>query len=211
MSTPLIGLYAITDSQLMQTTQQLCNSSRAALEGGVKILQYRDKTNNHALRREQALALRNLCQDYNAALIINDDVDLAIDVAADGIHLGQSDGDLIEARKRLGPEAIIGVTCHDSLAFAKKAEADSANYVAFGAFFKSNTKPNAKPAPMSLLADANSQLTLPIVAIGGITVDNAHQLITKGCHMVAVVHSLFAADDVTKRARAFSALFTQTS
>ncbi len=199
----LAGLYAITDSSLMPN-QQLIAMVEAALIGGSKIVQYRDKSDDHKLRLEQAQQLVKLCNRYQCPLLINDDIELAKAAGAQGVHIGQSDDSLAKARATLGSDAIIGVTCHDSLDLAKAAEAGGADYVAFGAFFPSSTKPNAKPAPISLLTDARQQLQIPIVAIGGITVDNASQVIDSGAAMVAVVHSLFAADNIEQRARQFS-------
>ena len=207
----LHGLYGITDSKLMPDDAQMLAQVEAALQGGMTILQYRDKSGDQAKRLRQANALRALCHRYKALFLINDDSELAKACQADGVHLGQSDGSVPKARQLLGSEAIIGVTCHDSLSLAEQAVAEGADYVAFGAFFPSKTKPDAKPAPHSLLADAGQQLDLPIVAIGGITVDNAHQLIDAGADMVAVIHALFAAEDIPQRARAFQQLFSNDS
>ena len=210
MAPALHGVYAITDSQLMPNTLDLCAHVLLALEGGVKIVQYRDKSDDQQKRIEEATALKELCHEHGAALLINDDINLAHFVGADGVHLGQSDGDVLQARGLLGENAIIGVTCHDSMDFARKAQAEGANYVAFGAFFKSKTKPNAKPAPLSLLAQAKAELSVPVVAIGGITVDNASQLTEQGCDMLAVVHSLFAEPGIRERAERFAAAFNAT-
>lgn len=203
----LSGLYGITDSKLMPDDQQMLTQVESALRGGMKILQYRDKSTDSDKRLRQACALKTLCQRYDALLLINDDTDLALACCADGVHLGQSDGSIARARNTLGAHAVIGITCHDSLALARQAISEGADYVAFGAFFPSKTKPDAKPAPHSLLAEARRQLDLPVVAIGGITVDNAHQLIDAGADMVAVIHALFAAEDIPQRARAFQQLF----
>ncbi len=202
----LSGLYAITDSQLMPGSV-LEHKVAAALSGGARIIQYRDKSDNHALRLQQANTLVTLCNRYRRALLINDDIALAKQAKAHGVHLGQKDGSIAEARTQLGEQAIIGVTCHDSLQLALDAQQQGADYVAFGAFFPSNTKPEAKAAPIQLLDDARQLLQIPIVAIGGITVDNAHQVIEPGASMVAVIHSLFASDDIETRARQFNSLF----
>ena len=207
----LKGLYGITDSKLMPDDQQMLAQVEAALQGGMSLLQYRDKSSDNDKRLRQARALQQLCQRYDAALLINDDSDLALACGADGVHLGQSDGSVPRARKRLSDNAIIGVTCHDSLDLARQAVTEGADYVAFGAFFPSKTKPDAKPAPHSLLAEATQKLELPVVAIGGITVDNAHQLIDARADMVAVIHALFAAEDIPQRARAFQQLFPTDS
>jgi len=196
-------LYAITDSQLLPG-DALFTGVAAALKGGCKLVQYRDKSADIARRQFEAKALLALCNQYQAQLIINDDVSLAKDVGAHGIHLGQDDISPVAARIILGNHAIIGVPCHDSLEFARKAIKDSANYIAFGRFFSSNTKPDAHPAPISLINEARAQFSkVPIVVIGGITLDNGKQLLDTGADMLAVCHSLFAADDITAQARKF--------
>lgn len=204
----LRGLYAITDSELLKG--KLLPYVEAALKGGVKLLQYRDKSSDDARRLREAEALRELCNRYGAALIINDDAELAARLGV-GLHLGQGDGSLSVARALLGRKAIIGGTCHGQLALAETAAKEGASYVAFGRFFNSTTKPGAPAADIDLLDAARAQITLPIVAIGGVTLDNAPALIAHGASMVAVVHGLFgadSADEVERRARAFSALFT---
>ncbi|MCL6415071.1 thiamine phosphate synthase [Aestuariirhabdus sp. Z084] len=200
------GLYAITDSQLLPP-QQLLEAVEQALRGGTRILQYRDKASGQARRLEQARRLKLLCDRYAVPLLINDDLQLALDCDAAGVHLGQGDHTLQQARETLGPDAIIGITCHDSLSLALKAQQDGANYVAFGRFFPSHTKPEAPPAPLELLPQARQQLRLPLIAIGGITVDNADQVISRGADAIAVIHHLFASDDIEQRARALSAAF----
>lgn len=205
---PARGLYAITDSGLL--AGRLLPAVKAALQGGVAVLQYRDKSCDHERRRAEAEALLALCRRYGVPLLINDDVELALAVGADGVHLGRGDVGLAEARTRLGPTAIIGATCHDSLAFATEAVAAGADYVAFGAFYPSATKPGARPAPLSVLTDARA-LGRPVVAIGGITEDNAPPLLAAGADFVAVISDLFAGPDVATRARAFAALFQESA
>jgi thiamine-phosphate pyrophosphorylase len=204
----LRGLYAITDSELLKG--RLLPYVEAALKGGATLLQYRDKSSDDARRLREAEALRELCNRYGAALIINDDAELAARLGV-GVHLGQSDGSLSVARALLGRKAIIGGTCHAQLELAEAATKEGASYVAFGRFFNSTTKPGAPSASVELLAAAKAQFSLPIVAIGGVTLDNAPALIAHGASMVAVVHGLFGADsaaEVERHARAFSALFT---
>jgi thiamine-phosphate pyrophosphorylase len=203
----LRGLYAITDSELLKG--KLLPYVEAALKGGAKLLQYRDKSSDDARRLREAEALRELCNRYGAALIINDDAELAARLGV-GLHLGQGDGSLSVARALLGRKAVIGGTCHAQLALAETAAKEGASYVAFGRFFNSSTKPGAPAADIELLDAARAQITLPSVAIGGVTLDNAPALIAHGASMVAVVHGLFGADsaaEVERRARAFSALF----
>ena len=203
----LNGLYGITDTGLMPDTASLLKSCDAAISGGMRILQYRDKSDDATRRLEQAKALKALCHRRGCLFLINDDVELALASGADGVHLGQKDGSLSAARQRLGDTAIIGQTCHDRLDLALRAEAEGASYVAFGAFYPSSTKPEARQAPLALLPEARTQLNIPIVAIGGLSVDNAVHVIAAGAQMTAVVHALFAADDIQARAEQFSQLF----
>lgn len=203
----LRGLYAITDSELLKG--RLLPYVEAALKGGATLLQYRDKSSDDARRLREAEALRELCNRYGAALIINDDAELAARLGV-GLHLGQGDGSLSAARALLGRQAIIGGTCHAQLELAEAAAKEGVNYVAFGRFFNSTTKPGAPSADIALLTAAKAKVNLQIVAIGGVTLDNAPELIAHGASMVAVVHGLFGADsaaEVERRARAFSALF----
>ncbi|QEY59667.1 thiamine phosphate synthase [Pseudomonas sp. C27(2019)] len=204
----LRGLYAITDSALL-ADGRLLPYCEAALRGGAKILQYRDKSSDTVRRLSEAHALQALCQRYSARLIINDDLALAAKIGAD-LHLGQTDGNLLSARQQLGADAIIGSTCHAQLELAEQAVEQQADYIAFGRFYASQTKPGDVLATTQLLQQAQ-QLNRPIVAIGGITLNNGGELIQHGAAMLAVIHGLFAADSaaaVEQRARAFSALFT---
>ncbi|WP_085677152.1 MULTISPECIES: thiamine phosphate synthase [unclassified Pseudomonas] len=203
----LRGLYAITDSQLL--AGRFLSHVEAALEGGVCLLQYRDKSDDAARRLREAEALMKLCERYGTRLIINDDAELAARLGV-GVHLGQTDGPLTPARALLGRQAIIGSTCHASLELAAQAASEGASYVAFGRFFNSVTKPGAPAANVDLLEQARAQVKLPIAVIGGITLDNAAPLIAHGADLLAVIHGLFGADsaqEVTRRARAFNALF----
>jgi thiamine-phosphate pyrophosphorylase len=203
----LQGLYAITDSTLMPTTDSMLYQVEQALRGGANIIQYRDKSANHSRRLTQAKALADLCNQFQRPLLINDDIELAKASGAQGVHLGQSDGNVSLARDYLGLTAIIGNTCHSSLELAISAHKQTADYVAFGAFFRSSTKPDATPAPISLLGEARSTLPIPVVAIGGINMDNAAQVITAGANMIAVIHSLFSNDDICAQAGQFDCLF----
>lgn len=206
--TELRGLYAITDSTLL-ADGRLLPYAEAALKGGARLLQYRDKSDDAARRLREAEALRDLCHRHGAQLIINDDAELAarLDV---GLHLGQGDGSLSAARALLGRRAIIGATCHARLDLAELAIGDGASYVAFGRFFDSNTKPGAPAATPEMLEQARQHFSQPITVIGGVTLENAPDLIARGASLVAVVHALFAADsasEVERCARAFSELF----
>lgn len=203
----LRGLYAITDRPLLGA--RLLSHVEAALDGGVRLLQYRDKSEDATRRLHEAEALRELCARYGTTLLINDDVALAAQLGV-GVHLGQDDGPLPPARALLGGHALIGATCHASLALARQAAAEGADYVAFGRFFTSQTKPGASAADLSLLTQARAELHLPIAVIGGVTLANAPQLVEHGADLLAVVHGLFGADsahEVTRRARAFTDLF----
>lgn len=199
----LSGLYGITDAELMPSTEIMLKKVELSIKGGARIIQYRDKSSDLKKRVEQASTLNKLCRQYNIPLLINDDAGLAAGIGAAGVHLGQSDGAVCEAREMLGEEAIIGVTCHDSLALAELAFKEGANYIAFGAFFPSKTKPHAQPAPLSLLQQAKEKVDLPIVAIGGISVDNAAQIIDAGADMIAVIHALYAQNNITATAKQF--------
>lgn len=207
MQSTLRGLYAITDSQLL-ADGRLLPYCQAALQGGARLLQYRDKSADHQRRYREASQLLELCQKHDARLLINDDAALAAQLGC-GLHLGQEDGSLAVARQQLGQQAIIGATCHHHLHLARQAVTDGASYVAFGRFFGSQTKPGEVLATRALLQQART-LGAPIVAIGGITRDNAAPLIADGAAMIAVIHALFAASsasEVERRAQAFSALF----
>lgn len=206
--TKLRGLYAITDSKLL-ADGRLLPYVEAALKGGARLLQYRDKSDDDRRRLREAEALRELCDRYGAQLIINDDAELAARLNV-GLHLGQDDGSLSVARALLGRKDIIGATCHARLDLAEQAIREGASYIAFGRFFDSNTKPGAPAATLELLAEARQRFSVPITAIGGVTLDNAASLITQGASLVAVVHALFSADsasEVERRAHAFSELF----
>lgn len=198
-------LYAIATTQSLRDS--LLASVESALRGGAAWVQYRDKSTQTERRQREAAALKTLCHDYDAKLIINDDVDLALCVGADGVHLGQGDGSPSEARRRLGPKAILGVTCHRSISFGHQALKDGASYLAFGRFFPSLTKPEAPPAPLALLGEARRTFEgIPLVAIGGITLDNGHKALNAGADRLAVGENLFGASDIEARARAYCRL-----
>jgi len=196
------GLYAISDGP----RPDLFAAIKAVLHGGAALLQYRDKTTDSARRAFEARALRELCARFEVPFIVNDDVELALAVGAGGVHLGEDDGDIAAARARLGAGAIIGASCYDSLARARQLAAAGADYLAFGAFFPSPTKPNARRATLELLREARP-LGLPLVAIGGITPDNAPPLIEAGADFLAVVSGVFGAEDVAAAAEKYKKLF----
>jgi len=197
-----LGIWLLADGKLLPYCE-------AALRGGAHLLQYRDKSQDRVRRFSEACQLAALCQRYQAHLIINDDLELAAELGI-GLHLGQQDGSIREARARLGDNAIIGATCHNSLSLAQQALDEGASYLAFGRFFPSQTKANAPLADLSILQQAANRFNLPLVAIGGITLDNAPLLLQNGATLLAVVHGLFAQNNseaVENRARAFVALF----
>lgn len=199
------GLYAITPDT--EDTDWLCERVHQALSGGVNWLQYRNKKADNRLRLLQARRVHHLCKQFQVPLIINDSVDLAIEIDAEGLHVGKGDVSVAIARYHLGQDKIIGVSCYDQFHRAVEAEKEGADYVAFGAFYPSLTKTEACQAPMHLLGTAKKMLSTPVVAIGGINPDNAAKLITSGCDAVAVSYALFGAQDVQFTARQFSELF----
>lgn len=202
----LAGLYAITDEHLI-TEKDFNKAIEAALQGGAKIIQYRDKSHDQKKRRQQASALQALCQQYQSLCIINDDIELALAVNADGVHLGKDDVALTQARRALGNEAIIGVSCYNDLSLAIEAEKNTANYVAFGAIFSSPTKPDAPCAGLDIIKQAKQRLSIPVCSIGGITENNIQQVIHNGCDMSAVISGIFAAKDIKTSARNLSEKF----
>jgi thiamine-phosphate pyrophosphorylase len=198
------GVYALTPE--CADTTRLLLMVEAALKGGAAAVQYREKTGDVALRHEQASELLPLCRKYKVPLIINDDLRLADLADADGVHLGREDAGLREARIILGPKKIVGVSCYQSLERAREAQAMGADYVAFGSFYPSPTKPQALRAPLRLLHEA-AEIKVPVVAIGGITAENAQVLIEAGADAVAVISALFDAPDIEAAARELNNLF----
>jgi thiamine-phosphate pyrophosphorylase len=201
----LRGLYAITpdniDSKLLE------HRVDAALRGGARIVQYRDKTRGALQQAQIAQALRALCHRHGARLIVNDNLPLAIAVDADGVHLGGADGDLAAARLALGPGKLLGASCYASFELAKSALAAGADYVAFGAVYPSPTKPQAPLAPLSLFSRCRDELGIAACAIGGITTLNGAAPVAAGADLLAVISDLFEAPDIASRAAAFQQLF----
>jgi thiamine-phosphate pyrophosphorylase len=203
------GLYAITPET--DNTERLLAQVEAALLGGVAAVQYRDKSGDVARRHEQASELVALCHRFGAPLIVNDDLRLADLCGADGVHLGRDDGGLREARIILGQGRFIGASCYQSLDLALAAQAAGADYVAFGSFFSSPTKPAAPRASLDLLREAAPVIRVPLVAIGGITLANAPQLLDAGADCLAVLSALFDAPDIRTAAHALNQLFETES
>jgi thiamine-phosphate pyrophosphorylase len=201
----LRGLYAITPDET--DTDALVDKVRMALAGGASLVQYRNKAADTALQREQGAALLALCRATRVPLIINDDLELAASLDADGLHLGGGDTPIAVARAQWSRDKILGASCYDRLSLAFAARDAGADYVAFGSAFPSRTKPGAVRAPVSLYREAKAQLTCPVVAIGGITASNAQSLIRAGVDALAVIGALFGAPDVERRAREFAEMF----
>lgn len=207
--TPLIkGLYAVTPD--LDDTACLLSRTEAALAGGISVLQYRNKQASYAVKKAQALQLVKLCAAYHVPFLVNDHVSLCMEVDADGIHLGSTDSAIAAARRLLGAHKIIGVSCYNQPALAEWVRADGADYLTFGACFASTTKPAAVRAPLEMFALAKP-LGLPLVAIGGITLENAPLAIAAGADAVAVISALFDSPDITATARAFAELFVPTT
>lgn len=187
--TPLKGLYAITDETLMPESR-FAEMLHACLPAA-SVLQYRDKSANHEKRRQQAQLCRQLCDEYGALLIINDDIELARETKADGVHIGKDDQSLQQARDVLGDDSIIGVSCYDQLELALKADSEGADYIAFGSFFSSNIKPQAPRASIELISRFKQQSDTPLCCIGGITRSNHRPLLDAGADMLAVISDIF--------------------
>ncbi|CAG4885159.1 Thiamine-phosphate synthase [Georgfuchsia toluolica] len=200
----LRGLYAVTpDDYLLPRLSAMVG---AALQGGVKLVQYRNKTAAPPLRRAQAAELLRICRAAGARLIVNDDLALALEIGADGVHLGRDDGDPVATRSSLGPDKILGVSCYNELSRAEAAAAAGADYLAFGAVFASHTRPDAVNAPLSLLTEAK-RFGLPLAAIGGITLGTAGSVIEAGADMLAVITDLFDTMNIATRATEYQDLF----
>lgn len=200
---PSRGLYLITPDD--EDTPRLLARVSAALSVGPALLQYRNKSASPVLRREQAGALLALCRAARVPLVVNDDWRLALEIGAEGAHLGEHDGALADARDA-APGLVLGASCYDDLERARRAAAAGADYVAFGAFHPSGTKPNARRAHPGLLRDS-AALGRPRVAIGGITPDNAPALVAAGADFIAVVGGVFGADDPAEAVRAYRRAF----
>ncbi len=203
----IAGLYAITPD--LDDTDELLRRTRAALKGGARVLQYRNKTATPAQHVAQARALQTLCAGFSVPLIINDSVELALEVGAAGAHLGGDDGDIAAARALLGPDRLLGASCYDRIELARQAIAAGADHVAFGSFFASEVKPGAVRPPIGLIREAKREFAVPLVAIGGITPANTPQLLAAGIDAVAVISALFAVPDIERAAREFQMLFDQ--
>lgn len=205
MTPPRRGLYAVTRDGL--TGDMLMERCEAVLAGGAVMLQYRDKGAPPARRRADAEGLLRLARRHGVPLVINDDLELALAIGADGVHLGRDDGDPAAARRVLGPRHIIGVSCYDRPDQAVAAQEAGADYVAFGRFFTSSTKPGASGAPIEVLTRARPLLHVPVVAIGGIRAENGAALLAAGADLLAVIGALFDGPDPRRAATCIQRLF----
>lgn len=201
---PVRGLYAVTPDT--EDTARLAAMVTEVVDGGATLVQYRNKLASPELRLEQSSALLKICRERDALLIVNDDTDLAVRIGARGLHLGRDDGDIAAARARL-PDALIGASCYRDVANALEAKRLGADYVAFGSFFLSPTKPSAVRSPLAIIGEARQAVGLPVVAIGGITLENTPDLIAAGVDAVAVITALFGAPSIRAAAEGFTALF----
>jgi len=208
MTKSLYGLYAITDASLI-AEKKFNQTIEQALAGGVKIIQYRDKSKNTEKRYRQAHDLKHLCDQYNATFIINDDIDLTKTIDADGVHIGSSDRSYKTARETLGEDKIIGVSCYNQFELAQQAQQQGANYVAFGRFFSSSIKPDAVIASTELLIRAKQELSIPVCAIGGITLNNSDLLIKTGADMLAVITAVFSSANIESTCQKFCNYFVE--
>jgi thiamine-phosphate pyrophosphorylase len=204
MSGSISGLYAITPE--CPDTEELLRKVSLALDGGASAVQYRSKHAPHALRRAQAGALRQLCR-ARVPFIVNDDIALAKEIDADGVHLGRGDALISESREVLGAGRMIGASCYDDLGLALQRRREGADYVAFGSFYPTVNKASAVPVALSILREAKLTLSPPVVAIGGIRLENARQVIDAGANAVAVISGLFDTRDISGTARQFVQLF----
>jgi thiamine-phosphate pyrophosphorylase len=201
------GLYAITPDE--NDTSRLTALVEACILGGTSVVQYRNKQAHSQLRIEQSQILVDLCRQHHIPLIINDDVELCLAIDADGVHIGADDGNLQETRERIGQNKILGASCYNSLSLALAAQSQGASYVAFGSCFASGTKPNAPKADLSLFSQSRDVLTIPRVAIGGITLSNASLVINTGADAIAVIGAIFSSADTRSTAKQFSLMFEQ--
>lgn len=210
MLNPLSGLYAITDENLI-SEKNFLDYTQAAIESGISILQYRNKNSHSEKCIYQAGELKKMCAAQGILFIINDDIHLAKKIDADGVHIGKSDASLLQARAMLGPDKIIGVSCYNQLNLATKAINNGANYIAFGRFFNSSTKPDAPQATLDLISSIKNKSDIPICCIGGITTENCQPLLKSGTDMLAVINDIFSqknSDKIRQKCHQFNSLIS---
>ena len=201
----LNGLYIVTPD--WDDTDKLVSITEQALQGGANIVQYRHKTASAELRKNQALALLELCRSFNKPFIINDHLELCLEIDADGLHVGGTDISVADARTKLGPDKILGASCYGDLELARTAAKGGASYIAFGGFYPSRIKKYAVTTPASIVGDAVKEFDLPNVVIGGMTLENCQPLLAQGADMVAVISSVYMTDQPRLAAHAFTELF----
>ena len=206
MSFEIKGLYAITDTANLSSELMLTRTEEI-LRAGAKLLQYRNKQANENTRIAEAEQLLDLCRKYSVPLIINDDISLAVQIGADGVHLGKTDSSVANARERLGNKAMVGCSCYNDLDRAQLVSKSGADYIAFGAFFPSPTKPGAAHATADIIQTAKQKFDLPVVAIGGITPENGQSLIAAGADMLAVISGLYASNDPFNTTKQYIKMF----
>lgn len=199
------GLYVITPD--MADLNTLIHKTKLAIEGGASMVQYRSKMLDRDVKMQQSAAILRLCRQYDVPCVINDDVEMCRILEADGVHLGEKDDNIEEVRRILGEDAIIGSSCYNQLERAKQAQKEGASYVAFGTMFPTPTKPSAPRATLALLREAKREIHIPIVAIGGITMNNAHDVIETGIDAIAVITSLYEAKSIKETAETFLKMF----
>ena len=199
------GIYLISDSKNL-AIDDLLDKTEKILDVGISLFQFRDKNSKYEIKKSTALKLQTLCKKYNTLLIINDDVVLAKEISADGVHLGRDDMDIDMARKILG-DKIIGFSCYNNLEDAITAEIMGADYIALGSFFNSPTKPEARKIAIDLLPIAKSKLNIPVVAIGGITPENGKQLVDNKVDFLAIISGIYASTDIINSVKAYKNLF----
>lgn len=199
------GIYLISDSKNL-AIDDLLDKTEKILDVGISLFQFRDKNSKYEIKKSTALKLQTLCKKYNTLFIINDDVVLAKEISADGVHLGRDDMDIEMARKILG-DKIIGFSCYNNLKDAITAEIMGADYIALGSFFNSPTKPEARKIAIDLLPIAKSKLNIPVVAIGGITPENGKQLVDNKVDFLAIISGIYASTDIINSVKAYKNLF----
>ena len=199
------GIYLISDSKNL-VIDDLLDKTEKILDVGISLFQFRDKNSKYEIKKSTALKLQTLCKKYNTLFIINDDVVLAKEISADGVHLGRNDMDIEMARKILG-DKIIGVSCYNNLEDAITAEIMGADYIALGSFFSSPTKPEARKIAIDLLPIAKSKLNIPVVAIGGITPENGKQLVDNKVDFLAIISGIYASTDIINSIKSYKNLF----
>lgn len=202
----LKGLYVITDEKLTPYNRVL-EQVKKALKGGAKVVQLRDKHSSKEDLKQIALSLKELCQEFEAYFIINDNIELAKEIESDGVHIGELDSDFSEVRNYLGRDKLIGVSCYGDIERALRMQELGADYVAFGSFFKSKTKPKSNVVDIEILKEAREKLSIPICVIGGITIERAKEFIPYGVDLISVIHDIWSSEDIELRAREYQELF----